>query len=164
MKFVPLMLLLTLAAACGQNGGDGGNASADSKGLCNLNGNAVPCSSVSESDGMGVDLLEVMVDVPVKIQGADITFLSDKSSVLKGRRIDCSLNVKNGEVYRYAIRGDKLLLMTSEGSFEMEKTSDGEGINGAWFWQGYIEEGIHILRHITVISPNRMIFRTTCEL
>lgn len=163
MRLVSLLTILILSASCGQDGGSG-SSSSSRRGLCDLNGSTVACESIRGADGQGVDLLESVIDVPVKIENADITFQADKSAVSTGRRINCKTSVKNGEVYRFALRGEKLLLMTGEGSFEMTRLSDGEGISGAWVWNGYIEEGTHVIRNMTFIGNNRVIMRTSCEL
>lgn len=164
MRLVSLLAILILSISCGKDGG-GGSSSSDStrRGLCDLNGSAVSCESIQGADGQGIDLLETAIDVPIKIEGTDITFMADKSSVATGRRINCNTAVKKGEVYRFALRGDRLLVMTGEGSYEMQRISDGEGVNGAWTWKGYVEQGKHVIRNLTIIG-NRAILRTSCEL
>lgn len=167
MKFVSLLTILILSAACGQNGGSGSSSSSGGpqrNDLCSLNGRSVACASLEAADGQGVDLLEAIVDVPVKIENAEMTFLADKSSGVKGRRISCAISVKSGDVYRFALRGDHMMLMTPEGTFDMTKTSDGPGILGAWYWKGYVEQGTHMIRQLSVLSNSRVILRTSCEL
>lgn len=165
MRLVTLFAILILSVSCGKDGGGSSSSSTTSRrGLCDLNGSDVACETIQGADGEGIDLLESAIDVPVKIQGSDITFMSDKSSIATGRRINCKTAVKNGEVYRFALRGDKLLIMNSEGSYEMSRLSDGEGINGAWMWKGYIEQGTHVFKKLTIINDSRAILRTTCEL
>lgn len=162
MKLVSLLSLLVLFVSCGNDGGSGSSSSKSS--TCNLNGRSIACESIRGADGQGIDLLEAMIDVPVKVENSEITFLSDKSAMSNGRRINCKVSVKNGEIYRFALRGAGLLLMTSEGSYEMQKLSDGEGVNGAWSWNGYVDEGTHQIRNLTIIGGNRAILRTHCEL
>lgn len=167
MKLVFLFLILAFAAACGNSGGGSSGDTSSTKGddgMCSLNGRAVACQSIEGSDGLGIDLLDSMVDVPVKIQDSEITFLADKADAKSGRRINCRVAVKNGETYRYALRGDRLMLMTAEGSYEMERLSSGDGLAGSWSWKGYIDQGTHILKTLTVIGSNRIIMRTSCEL
>lgn len=163
MKLVSLLFILVLSVACGQNGG-GSSSSSKSGSSCSLNGRSVACESIRGADGLGIDLLEAMVDVPVKVENSEITFLSDKSAVSNGRRIDCRVSVKNGEMYRFALRGSRLLLMTPEGSYEMTRLSDGEGLSGSWSWKGYVDDGMHLIRNVTFIGNNRMIMRNSCEL
>lgn len=163
MKLVSLMFILLLSVSCGQDGG-GSKSSASKEEGCSLNGSFVSCESIRGADGLGIDLLEAMIDVPVKVENSEITFLADKSAMSNGRRINCKVSVKNGEMYRFALRGDKLLVMTGEGSYEMERLSDGSGIGGTWSWKGYVDEGTHIIRNLTVIGNNRVILRNSCEL
>ncbi len=163
MRLFSLFVILILSASCGKDGG-GSSSSAKDRGICSLNGRSVACETIRGADGQGIDLLESMIDVPVKMQDAEMTFLADKAATATGRRITCKTSVKNGEVYRLALRGSKLLVMTGEGSFEMERLNDGEGINGAWAWKGYIDEGTHLIRQMTILNSNRVIMRTNCEL
>lgn len=162
MRCIFLLFILLLSVSCGQNEGSSKKKSAQEE--CGLNGNLISCASLRGADGEGIDLLEAMIDVPIKIENTDITFLKDKSAVSTGRRINCRVAVSEGEVYRFALRGGKLLLMTKEGSFEMEKLSDGEGIIGNWMWKGYVDQGTHLIRNLTILGNERMIIRSSCEL
>lgn len=191
MKLASLILILMLSVSCGndsgssgRSGGGNGNgngsvsgngsvteggiteeaqASTDSA-LCNLNGREVACETMRGADGQGVDLLESMIDVPVKISGADIQFMADKTSTAQGRRISCDAKVKSGEIYRYALRGDTLILMTGEGSFEYNRLISGTGLTGAWKWKGYVDDGAYMIRQITFLGENRVVIRHNCEL
>lgn len=163
MRLVSLLAILMIAASCGKDGGSS-SSSTKSRGVCDLNGRAVACESIQGADGQGIDLLESVIDVPVKIENADITFLADKSAMATGRRINCSTSVKNGEVYRFALRGERLLVMTGSGSYEMNRLSEGSGLTGAWVWKGYIDQGTHVIRNMTFIGNSRVVMRTQCEL
>lgn len=165
MRLVSLLAILMIAASCGKDGGSSGGSSGKSGSrACDLNGRAVACESIQGADGQGVDLLESVIDVPVKIENADITFLADKSAQATGRRINCTTSVKNGEVYRFALRGDKLLVMTGSGSYEMTRLSDGDGIGGAWVWKGYVDQGTHVIKNMSILGNSRIVLRTQCEL
>lgn len=165
MRLVSLLFILILSASCGQDGG-GGSSSAGPKdnGTCSLNGRAIACEAIEGQDGQGVDLLESMIDAPIKITDAEIMFTADKSSTSQGRRISCSTRVKNGEIYRFAVRGQKLLVMTAEGSYEMERLSEGEGLMGAWVTHNYIDQGTRVTKQMSFLSTSRVIMRTNCEL
>lgn len=163
MRLVSLFFILILTAACGKDN-DEKSVSSQKSGLCSLNGQTVACQSIVGADGLGIDLLESMIDVPVKVQDTDVTFLADKTAISTGRRITCKTSVKNGEIYRIALRGDKLLVMTGDGSLEMERLNEGTGLNGTWVWKGYVDEGTHIFRQMTFLSTNRVILRNNCEL
>lgn len=162
MRLFFLFVTLILIASCGQDGG--GSSSNKSRGICSLNGRSVQCETIRGADGQGIDLLESMIDVPIQMQDTEMTFLADKTATSTGRRITCKTAVKKGEVYRFALRGAKLLLMTPEGSFEMDRLNDGSEINGAWAWKGYTDEGTHLIRQMTILNSNRVIMRTNCEL
>ena len=164
MKLVSLLVLLTLSISCGKDGGGGSSSSKSGSGTCSLNGRSVACESIQGADGLGIDLLESMIDVPVKIDGAEMMFMADKSAVSTGRRITCKTAVKNGEVYRFALRGSRLLVMTAEGSYEMERLTDGEGIVGTWAWDGYIDQGTRLTKQMSFLSQTRVILKTNCEL
>jgi hypothetical protein len=163
MKLVSLIAILILTVACGKDGGSKGSAATPSD-SCNLNGRAVACQSIQGTDGQGVDLLESMIDVPVKISESEITFLADKSATSQGRRISCKTAVKNGEVYRFAVRGDTLLVMTSTGSYELNRHTDGTNVLGTWSGKTYMDEGTHLIRQMSFLSDSRVIITTYCEL
>lgn len=164
MRLVSLFAILMIAASCGKDGGGSSSSTTTKSGVCDLNGRAVACESIQGADGQGIDLLESVIDVPVKIENADITFLADKSAMATGRRINCSTSVKNGETYRFALRGERLLVMTGEGSYEMSRLSEGSGLSGAWVWKGYVDRGTHVIRNMTFIGNSRVVMRTQCEL
>ncbi len=167
MRFVLVVVLIILSISCGKNDDSSGSRSSEAEAereTCTLNGQSVKCSSVRGADGLGIDLLDLMIEAPVRIQGSVITFLADKTSASSGRRISCNINVKNGEVYRFAFQGDQLLMMTNQGQYKMTRLSDGEGINGAWMWKGYVDDGTHVIRTMTFIENTKAILRTSCEL
>ncbi|WPU67137.1 hypothetical protein [Peredibacter starrii] len=166
MKFASLLVLLALTAACGKEGGGSGRSSvaAGQPGVCNLNGRSVACESIRGADGLGIDLLETMVDAPIQVTDSEIQFLGDKESLTQGRRIECRTNVKSGETYRYTLRGQRLLIDTESGSYEMTRLNSGEGLIGTWVWKGYVDGGTHIIRQFSFLGNDRVIIRTNCEL
>lgn len=166
MRLVSLFALLMLSVSCGQDGGGSSSSKVAQRedASCELNGRSVACGSIRGADGEGVDLLESLVDVPVRISNSDIQFLADKTSTAQGRRISCNTQVKNGELYRFALRGDKLIIMTNNGTYEMRRSNGGGDLTGSWVWDGYVDEGTHMIRYMTFIGNNRVIMRTTCEL
>jgi hypothetical protein len=148
--------------SCGQNGRS--SSASNQKSLCDLNGSSVECSAIEGADGLGIDLLDAIIDVPIKVVDQDITFLTDKTASSVGRRITCKASVRNSEIYRFALRGEKLLLMTEQGSFEFDRISDGVGLSGAWTWKGYVDQGMHLRKNVTFIDNTRMVLRHHCEL
>lgn len=166
MRFLPLVFALILTASCGQDKGGGGSGSSSTAndGSCSLNGRSVACETIKGADGEGIDLLDSMIEVPVKIQDTEMTFLSDKAALSQGRRIECRVAVKNGEIYRFALRGDRLVLMTADGTIEMDRLNDGSGINGTWVWKGYIDNGAHMIRQMTILGNSKVVMKTSCEL
>lgn len=160
MRLVTFLSLLMFLASCGQ---DGGGSSSTKSGGCNLNGRAVACESIRGADGLGIDLLESMIEVPVQISDSVITFMADKAATSEGRRISCPTSVRSGETYRYSLRDGGLFVATENGSYQMKRTSSGEGLVGSWTWKGYIDQGTHVIRHMTILS-SKVILRTSCEL
>lgn len=164
MRLVSLLAILILSVSCGKNGGSG-SSSGVSSGGCNLNGRAVACESIRGADGLGVDLLESMVDVPIQVTDSSITFMADRSSSEQGRRIECPTVVRNGEVYSYSLNGDILMITTESGQrYEMHRLNDSQGLMGAWAWKGYVDQGTHMIRQLSFLSQSRVIMRTSCEL
>lgn len=164
MKLITLFFVILLSASCGMEKKTDALSSSKSGSVCNLNGKSVPCATIKGADGEGIDLLETLIEVPVNIQNSEIIFLDNKSSFSSGRRISCETKVNKGEVYRFTMRGNRLLVETSEGSYEMERLSEGEDLNSSWMWKGYVDEGTHLIRKMTVINNERAILRTYCEL
>lgn len=164
MKFASLLVILLLSASCGKDGASSSSSTSRGAGQCNLNGRSVACESIRGADGLGIDLLESMIDVPVQVTSSEIMFQEEKVALTQGRRIECRTAVKKGEVYRYTLRGDALLVSTETGSYEMERTNSGDGLIGTWKWNGYIDEGTHVIRQLSFLGNSRVIIRTSCEL
>jgi hypothetical protein len=163
MKFASLLVIMLLAASCGKESSSG-SASSKQAGRCDLNGRSVACESIRGADGLGIDLLESMIDVPVQVSNSEIVFQEDKDAVSQGRRIECRTTVKNGEIYRYTLRGNALHLSTDTGTYEMERLNSGDGLLGTWKWNGYVDEGTHVIRQLSFLGNSRVIIRTSCEL
>lgn len=163
MKLVSLLALLVLTVACGKDSGSNGSQMAQEE-SCSLNGRAVACASIQGADGQGIDLLESMVDVNVRVTDSEIQFLNAKTASSQGRRINCKTEVKNGESYRYSLSGNTLRVMTSKGTYNMERLTDGSSIVGTWAWRGHEDNGILYIRQISFLNETRAILRTSCEL
>lgn len=165
MRLLPLIFILSLVAACGKQSTTSSSSRQNQEDTCQLNGQAVECESIRGADGLGVDLLDTVIDVPVEISNSEITFLAPKSSFAEGRRISCKTQVQSGEVYRYSLEGNTLRLQTDGGSFNMKKLNDEKnGISGTWAWKGYVDQGTHVIKTISFIGTNRAILKTHCEL
>lgn len=165
MRLISLFFILVLTAACGkQSSGGGGGGSSYEKGTCNLNGRSVPCASMKSADGEGVDLLESMVDVPARVGNNEIVFQADRANKNLGRRIECGVEVRNGSTYQFNLQGDRLSLTTPEGSYEMRRLNEGNSINGTWVWKGYVDEGTHMIKQMTILGNKRVIMKHSCEL
>ena len=163
MRISALFFVLLQLISCGREGGGANSSSVAREELCDLDGRAVDCTKIEGADGEGIDLLEAVIDVPVTVTGAEVTFLANRESNNSGRRINCNISVRAGEKYRYVVQGDKLILQTSEGEVDMKRISEGEGLAGAWMWSGYVDQGMHLIRKFTVVE-NRAIIRKHCEL
>ncbi len=162
MRLAPFITFIFLLLSCGQD--ENNSSVSGQKNLCDLNGSSVDCTAIEGADGLGIDLLNALIDVPVQIEETEIIFLRDKAVSASGRRITCKASVRNGEIYRYSLQDDKLLLMTEEGSFEYSRISDGEGLQGVWIWKGFVDQGMHLRKSITFIDDNRVVLRHHCEL
>lgn len=160
MKVVLFLISLSLLVSCGK---DSSVSSKDSTG-CNLNGRSVACENIQGADGQGIDLLESMVDASIEVTDSSITFLSERTSLVEGRRISCSTAVEQGETYSYSVNGDTLTITARDKKLEFKRLNASEGLIGAWAWRGYEGEGAYIIRQMTFLSKNRAILRTVCEL
>ncbi len=159
MKLFFLIILYFFCISCGKHS-DASSLSISETRQCVLNDGLKSC----DSGDTGAELLEVMVDVPVTISSDEILFLADRQSRVTGRKISCEINVKRGEVYKYTLVDTTLGLETKEGLLELIRLSDGEGVKGAWSWNAYADQGVHIIKNVTIIDSTRIILRTYCEL
>jgi hypothetical protein len=46
----------------------------------------------------------------------------------------------------------------------MTRLSDGDGIGGAWVWKGYVDQGTHVIKNMSILGNSRIVLRTQCEL
>lgn len=176
MKRVSLLLLVLTFISCGKEQTSKKNVSYDQperedrtifdndNTMCTLNERKVPCDTIQGADGQGVDLLESMIEVEIKIDDPYITFLSDKEFLASGRRINCHTRVKAQENLRFTLNQDELTLQGAIGRFKFKRLSEGDGIIGAWVWRGYEDQGKHVTRVVTFLGQDRLIMRTSCEL
>ena len=180
VAFLPLVLSFFPMSSCGKESSSQGpkagplrsdsidrNSAGDSGdgSICQLNGRDLPCASIDGADGLGIDYLESMIDVPIKIEGSSIHFLMDKEAQSSGRRISCSTSVKAGEFYKFEIKNNQLHLTNSRGRYIMNRLNQAsEGLEGAWYWKGYEGAGWHVIRHLTFLGLDRLLMRTSCEL
>jgi hypothetical protein len=177
MRFCSFITMLLLSISCGQNGSGGGSAKSSNgwesswdtqgTGNCRLSdGSETRCESLRGADGLGVDLLDTMIDVAVEINPSEIIFAESKVSFKDGRRIDCKTEVRSGEIYSYRLNGSSLNIRTEQGlSYNLKRLNEtGSGLMGAWAWRGYTRDGIHIIRQITFVNEQRAILQTHCEL
>lgn len=165
MRLVSLFFILALTVACGKQSSSGGAGGGSyEKGMCDLNGRSVPCATMKSADGEGVDLLESMIDVPARVGNNEIVFEADRANKNLGRRIECGVEVRNGSTYQYNLQGNRLVVMTPEGTYEMNRLNEGSSINGTWVWKGYIDEGTHMIRQMIILGNKRVIMKHSCEL
>lgn len=160
MRGLTFLVLSFLLVACGKSGSGGGSRQ-EEQAQCMVNGEAVNCDTIN--DGASVDLLETMIDVPVSLSEDTLTFLADKKVASQGNRISCDTKVRNGEIYRLIHNGRSLEVMTSNGSYVMEKNDDGDALLGSWRWQGREANGAFIIKTMFLFS-NRAILKTHCEM
>lgn len=162
MRFLLSILLLTAVVACGKNGGSGSGSAQGESNQCEVDGRVVSCDSIY--DGLGVDILDAMIDVPASVDGSSITFNQARAVKTEGRRINCAASVSAGEVYRYSVHGDSLTLDTPAGNVTMKRVHGEGGVVGTWKWSGIVDGATYQTRLMTVVkSMNRVIMKTTCE-
>lgn len=160
MRFLLSILLLTAVVACGKNGGSG-SASPEAQ-QCEINGEAVSCDSVY--DGLGVDILDAMIDVPATVSSSAITFNQARAVKTAGRRINCEASVAAGEVYYYSVNGETLTLDIGSRNITMKRVHGEGGLAGTWKWSGIVDGATYQTKLMTVVkSMNRVIMKTTCE-
>ena len=164
MRFLLMILLLTAVVSCGKNGGGGSGASVLPEAQqCEVNGEVVSCDSIY--DGLGVDILDASIDVTANVSDSAITFTQARTVKSQGRRIDCSVSVNAGDVYRFSVNGDVLYLDTPTGNITMKRVHhNGGGIAGTWKWSGIVDGATFQTRLMTVTKTlNRVIMKTNCE-
>ena len=163
MRSVFLLITALICLSCGKNG-VGTNDSPSLQEICDLDGNSSSCETIQGVDGSGIDLLESMIDVKVRISDSEILFLEDKKSISTGEKIVCETSVRTGENYQFNLRGNRLWIKTLNGSYQLARLNDGEGLNGTWIWKGLLSQGTQIFRSFTFVGTNQVIMRTSCEL
>lgn len=161
MRFIFLTSLFLFFSSCGIK--DPATKEPLSSRPCMFNNLLNRCDPIQNGETTGVEILESVVDVPIKLKNQEIIFLSDKNSFAVGQKINCSISVKNEQIYRFTLKEDKLFIISSEGSFEFDKLSGGNDIYGQWVWRGRSNEGILELRQLSFLDNSKLIIRKTCE-
>ncbi len=161
MRIILVFLALTALVACGKKGGGSSEEISEAQ-QCEVNGEVVSCDSIY--DGLGVDILDAMVDVPATVNASSITFNQARSVKTEGRRINCSTSVNSGDVYHYTVNGDVLYLDTPSGNISMKRVHGEGGVVGTWKWTGIVDGATYQTKLMTIVkSMNRVIMKTTCE-
>lgn len=162
MRFFLFLIITLLFSSCGKNPRtiktDG------NKRPCVFNLLTNRCDPIQGNETSGVEILETVIEVPIKIQGEEIIFLENKSSFVIGKKINCELNVSKGEVYRFSINGNKLLIISQLGSNEFENQTAGENLVGHWVSKAYLDNGVLEIMQLYFLGKNKLILRKTCEL
>ncbi len=162
MRFLLTVFILSTLIACGKDGGGSKSSVLPEAQQCEVNGVVVSCDSIY--DGLGVDILDAHIDVPATVSSSDITFNENRSIRAQGRRIECSLAVNKGDIYRYTVNGNVLYLDTPKGNIQMKRVNGGSGVVGSWKWSGIVDGATYQTRLMTVLrTMNRVIMKTTCE-
>jgi hypothetical protein len=151
MKMFFSVLLLTLAASCGNSGA--GHSGGSDKQL----------EQIQQGPADQVDLLESMIDVNIDTTPSEILFRQSKISTAQGRKISCETKVQGGESYAYAIDGDKMHLTMNGETLTFDRLNGGTGLQGGWVWQGTDTNGEYIIRSLNFLGTNRLIMKTHCE-
>jgi hypothetical protein len=162
MRFLLMIVLLSAVVACGKGGSGGSGSSNPELQQCEVGGRVVSCDSIY--DGLGVDILDALIDIPATVSSSAITFNQARSAKTEGRRINCAASVNSGDVYRYTVNGNSLYLDTPTGNVTMKRVHGEGGIVGTWKWSGIVDGATFQTKLLTVVkSMNRVIMKTTCE-
>jgi hypothetical protein len=161
MRFFLLIAITLSFSSCGKNPSAFKTENNERSCVVNLDTNR--CDPIQGNEGSGIEILETVLEVPINIQGEEITFLAGKNAIVVGKKLKCEINISKGEIHRFELRGDKLLILSPQGSFEFENQSEGEGLGGHWVWKGYVDNGILEIRQLYFVGKNRLILRKTCE-
>lgn len=160
MRLLSLCLLLTFLVSCGKKS----SSSQPGSDPTVVQEEEDRTSPVIDGDGMGTELLDAMVDVPVNVSGSEIKFLKAANSASKGRQIECKVGVKLGEVYQYSLSGNSLTLNTGTTSYNMKRLNDGSGLRGVWVWKGNDAASGRTERLVTFVNEHRAVLRSNCEI
>lgn len=153
MKY-SILLALLLITACGKNGGSSGSSGKQEqqRGFVDLAaGEALP------------DLLNVVLDMPIELATDRITFLKNGSVTDQGPRKNCSLNLKQGEIWHYSVYGNTMTLDMANGqrlNFT-KQSSTGAEPQGVWIARAKSNE-MKMIYRFTIFS-NRIILNQDCE-
>jgi hypothetical protein len=158
MRFLFMFLVLTSVIACGKKSGGSSEEISEAQ-QCEVNGEVVSCDSIY--DGLGVDVLNAKVDAPATIDSSSITFTQALSYKAQGRRIECSVSVLSGTVYRYTVSGNTLYLDTPEGNVTMNRVH-GSGIMGMWRSTRYVD-GATFEELLMSVKKNSVVMQKNCE-
>lgn len=148
-----IFLLLVLVAACQENNYK----------------KASPQNNSSLSDDYlavrgPIDLLDVVVDLSVKISSETLLFSTGASSVDVGDHSSCEINIQQGDIYRYFFEGDGLRLLYPSGQnlFFSRITGDQGALKGVWRNERRVNNQL-IKTRISILNDERLILRTHCE-
>ncbi len=130
---------------------------------CVLNLYTNRCDPIQGNESSGIEILETVLDVPINIQADEITFLSEKKSIVVGKKMNCEINVTKGEIHRFEIKSGKLAILSPQGASIFENQSEGENLSGHWVWRGYLDNGVLEIRQLFFVGTKRLILRKTCE-
>jgi hypothetical protein len=148
-----IFLLLVLVAACQENN--------DKKASPQINSSVLDEYLAVRGP---IDLLDVVVDVNVKISPDTLLFSSGASSVDIGDHSSCEINIQQGDIYRYSFEGDALRLIYPNGQnfFFSRITGDLGALKGVW--RNERRENNQLIKtRISILNDERLILRTHCE-
>ncbi len=162
MRFFLLIVITLSFSSCGKN--QSAFKTENNERSCFVNLDTNRCDPIQGNENAGIEMLETVLDVPINIQGEEITFLAEKNAIVVGKKLKCAINVSKGEIHRFEFRGNKLLILSPEESNEFENQIEGEGLAGHWVWKGYLDNKVLEIRQLYFVGKNRLILRKTCEL
>ena len=148
-----IFLLLILASSCQEN---------------NLRKSAPQNYSTISDEYLAVegpiDLLDVVVDLNVKIFSGELIFNNQASAVDVGDHSICEIKIQQGDTYRYSFQGDDLKLIYPNGLSLLFSRISGDlgGVNGVWRNERRVGSQL-IKTRISILNSERFILRSHCE-
>lgn len=150
MKTWIVLSLLIVITACGKNGSSSSSGDVPEAEFVDVS-----------TTGVQADLLNVTLEVPVKLGVDRIQILRSVSLTDQGSRKTCSFQVNANEEWFYTLTGNSLSVETGSGAEMVFKRLSGNSIQGIWTWSGP-QNGMKIIRRLSLLD-DRLILNQDCE-
>lgn len=151
MKAFLILSLLFAITSCGKNDSSSSGPEEEAQnGYVDIN-----------NTGSHPDLMNVTLDVPVRIGSDRIQILRGASLTDQGSRSLCSFQVRADEEWFYTLSGNQLRVDLADGSQMILKRLSGVNVNGIWSWSGP-HNGMKVIRRLSLLD-DRLILNQDCE-